>query len=96
MIGSRQEISTASYIGVVYAVIALIAMSAGSIYEKRFGVKQHPVVATIVQFTVGFIVIWPIAYFREAMQINFTPELSSLWPTWSSATRSLPYRCCST
>lgn len=75
VIGSRQEISSASYIGVVYAVIALIAMSAGSIYEKRFGVKQHPVVATIVQFTVGFIVIWPIAVVREGFAIEYHPEL---------------------
>ena len=75
VIGSRQEISTASYIGVVYAVIALLAMSAGSIYEKRFGVKQHPVVATIVQFTVGFLVIWPIAVVREGFAIEYHPEL---------------------
>ena len=50
-------------------------MSAGSIYEKRFGVNQHPITATIVQFTVGFLVILPIAMLRETMQVNFTPEL---------------------
>jgi drug/metabolite transporter (DMT)-like permease len=75
VIGSRQEISTASWAGVVFAVTALIAMSAGSIYEKRFGVKQHPVVATIVQFTVGFLVIWPIALVREGFAIEYTPAL---------------------
>lgn len=75
VIGARQEISTASYIGVVFAVAALFAMSAGSIYEKRFGVKQHPVVATIVQFTVGFVVIWPIAVVREGFAVEYTPEL---------------------
>lgn len=75
VIGSRQEISTASWAGVVFAVIALVAMSAGSIYEKRFGVKQHPVVATIVQFTVGFLVIWPIALVREGFAVEYTPAL---------------------
>ena len=75
VIGSRQDVTTASYAGVVFAVIALIAMSAGSIYEKRFGVNQHPITATIVQFTVGFLVILPIAMFRETLQVNFTPEL---------------------
>ncbi len=75
VIGARQEVSTASYAGVVFAVIALISMSAGSIYEKRFGVNQHPITATIVQFTVGFLVILPIAMLRETMQVNFTPEL---------------------
>ncbi len=75
VIGSRQDISTASYAGVAFAVIALIAMSAGSIYEKRFGVNQHPITATIVQFSVGFFVILPIAMFRETLQVNFTPEL---------------------
>lgn len=77
VIGSRQEISTSSYIGVVFAVIGLVAMSAGSIYEKRFGLNQHPITASLVQFAVGFVVIAPIAYARETMQINFTPEL--LW-----------------
>lgn len=77
VIGSRQDVTTASYAGVVFAVIALIAMSSGSIYEKRFGVNQHPITATIVQFTVGFLVILPIAMIRESMQVNFTPEL--LW-----------------
>lgn len=80
VIGSRQDVSTASYAGVVFAVIALIAMSTGSIYEKRFGVNQHPITATIVQFTVGFLVILPIAIFRETLQVNFTPEL-----VWSLA-----------
>ncbi len=77
VIGSRQEISTSSYIGVVFAVIGLVAMSAGSIYEKRFGLNQHPITASLVQFAVGLLVIAPIAYFRETMQISFTPEL--LW-----------------
>ena len=75
VIGSRQEISSASYIGVVFAVTALIAMSAGSIYEKRFGVKQNPVVTTIVQFTVGFVIIWPIAVLREGFAVEYHPEL---------------------
>lgn len=80
VIGSRQEVTSASYAGVIFAVIALIAMSTGSIYEKRFGVNQHPITATIVQFTVGFLVILPIAIFRETMQVNFTAEFA-----WSLA-----------
>ncbi len=75
VIWSRQDVSTASYVGVAFAVIALVAMSTGSIYEKRFGVNQHPITATIVQFSVGFFVILPIAMFRETLQVNFTPEL---------------------
>lgn len=75
VIWSRQDVSTASYVGVAFAVIALVAMSSGSIYEKRFGVNQHPITATIVQFSVGFFVILPIAMFRETLQVNFTPEL---------------------
>lgn len=80
VIWSRQDVSTASYVGVAFAVIALIAMSTGSIYEKRFGVNQHPITATIVQFSVGFFVILPIAMFRETLQVSFTPEL-----VWSLA-----------
>jgi drug/metabolite transporter (DMT)-like permease len=80
VIASRQEISTASYIGVVFATAALISMSAASIYEKRFGVHQHPVTAGLVQFSVGLLVIAPIAWWRETMTIEFNAEL---W--WSLA-----------
>ncbi len=80
VIWSRQDVTTASYAGVVFAVIALVSMSTGSIYEKRFGVNQHPITATIVQFTVGFLVILPVAMLRETMQVSFTPEL-----VWSLA-----------
>ncbi len=75
VIWSRQEISTSSWAGLVYAVIALAAMSAGAIYEKRFGVKQHVVTSTIVQFTVGLLVILPIAIVRERLWVEFVPEL---------------------
>ena len=74
VVGARQEVTTASYAGVVFAVIALVSMSAGSIYEKRFGVNQHPITATIVQFTVGLLAVLPIAMIRETMQIDFTAE----------------------
>jgi drug/metabolite transporter (DMT)-like permease len=77
VIVARQDISTATYAGVVFAVVALISMSAAAIYEKRFGVNQHPVTAGLVQFTVGFLVIAPVAWWRETMVISFTPEL--LW-----------------
>lgn len=75
VIGSRQELTTTSYAGVVFAIAALISMSTGSIYEKRFGARHHPVVAALVHFAVGLAVVLPIALVREGFAITYHTEL---------------------
>lgn len=62
--------------GVAYAVLALLAITASTLWEKRFGIENHPVVANLVQYTVGFAVVLPLALMLESGQIDWhAPQL---------------------
>jgi drug/metabolite transporter (DMT)-like permease len=54
-------------------------MTAGTLYEKRFGVAQHPVTSNLVQYAVGLAVVLPLAWAVEGMQVSWTgPMVGSL------------------
>jgi drug/metabolite transporter (DMT)-like permease len=61
-------------LGVALSVLALCGMTGATLYEKRFGVTQHPVTANLVQYAVGFAIALPIAAamgFRAALVPGF-------------------------
>lgn len=62
--------------GVVAAAIALCAITAGTLWEKRFGTSHHPVTSNLVQYAVGAICTFPAAWFIEHLQVR---------PTWPLA-----------
>jgi hypothetical protein len=43
------------------AIGALIGMTAALPYEKRFGVRQHPVTANLIQWPVVLVLCAPLA-----------------------------------
>ena len=47
-------------------------MTAGTLYEKRFGVAQHPVTSNLVQYAVGFAAVLPLAWALEDMHVFWT------------------------
>jgi drug/metabolite transporter (DMT)-like permease len=71
---ARSTIEAMSTVGVLCAIGALIGMTAGTIYEKRFGVSQHPVTSNLVQYTVGLIAVLPIAWMTENMHVEWTSD----------------------
>ena len=72
----RSEIATPSTLGLVCAVLGLIGITSGSLWEKRFGLSHHPVTANLVGFTAGLVGIVPFMLWRETMQINWTVEFT--------------------
>ncbi|MQT11293.1 DMT family transporter [Segnochrobactrum spirostomi] len=62
---SRSAIEITSPVAVVLAVLALLAMSGGALYEKRFGAPQHPLTANAVQYAVGLALSLPLALALE-------------------------------
>jgi drug/metabolite transporter (DMT)-like permease len=48
-------------LGVGASVAALFGMTGATLYEKRFGVVQHPITANLVQYAVGLLTTLPIA-----------------------------------
>jgi drug/metabolite transporter (DMT)-like permease len=57
------------------AVLALCALTAGTLYEKRFGTAQHPLASNLVQYTVGLMAVLPFALGLETLQVHWTARL---------------------
>lgn len=75
VIFARLSIDAGSGPGILFSVLALCGMTAAVLYEKRFGVNHHPVTSNLVQYAVGFAVLLPVAFFLEAMRVDWTGEL---------------------
>ena len=73
--------------GTLCAVGALAGITAGTLYEKRFGLNHHPVLANFVQYLLGLAVIGPLALLVETPVIHFTQSLCSASSISSSAIR---------
>lgn len=76
VIMARSEIEVTSGYGLLCAAGALFAMTAGTLYEKRFGLHHHPVTASTIQYLVGFLVVLPLALSVERMEVNWTAEFA--------------------
>lgn len=75
VIAARSEIAAPSAIGFVFASLALLGITGGSLWEKRFGVAQHPVTSNLVGFTAGFLGVTPFMIAFETMEIIWTWQL---------------------
>ncbi|WP_299775508.1 DMT family transporter [uncultured Tateyamaria sp.] len=75
VITARSEIAHPAPIGFVFAVLALVGITGGSLWEKRFGVSQHPVTANLVGFAAGLVGVLPFVIAFESMQISWTWQL---------------------
>ena len=73
---SRYGLGALPLWGLLAAAVALLAMTAGTLYERRFGVRQHPLVASLVQCGVGLLVALPLAAAFEPMQVRLTAGLA--------------------
>lgn len=75
VIAARAEVGGATTTGLVAAAGALAAITAGTLYEKRFGVRHHPVTANTVQYAVAFAAILPVAIAVDEMRVDWVPQL---------------------
>jgi drug/metabolite transporter (DMT)-like permease len=70
----RSAAGATSPLGIILITLALFGMSAGALYEKRFGKHQHPVTANLVQYAVGLFGTLPFALALESHRIDWTGE----------------------
>jgi drug/metabolite transporter (DMT)-like permease len=75
VIVARSAIEVTSAFGILCAVGGLASMTGATLYEKRFGVSQHPVTANVVQYAVGLAATLPVAWMLEDMAVEWTGEL---------------------
>jgi drug/metabolite transporter (DMT)-like permease len=74
VIVARSAIAAPSALGLLSAAGALLAMTVGTLYEKRFGTPQHPLTANLVQYAVGLAISGPLAFACETMSVAWTRE----------------------
>jgi drug/metabolite transporter (DMT)-like permease len=72
VIGSRTEIEPPTLLGLTFSAIALLGITSGSLWEKRFGLSHHPVTANLVGYTAGFLGILPALALQDTFQVEWT------------------------
>lgn len=72
---AKSRIESMSIVALALAFGALGGITAGTLYEKRFGQETHPVTANLVQYAVGFMSIFPLALLLEDLRIEWTVNL---------------------
>jgi drug/metabolite transporter (DMT)-like permease len=73
-IAARSSIAAENLFGVAMTVLALFGITAGTLWEKRFGVSQHPITMNLIQYGVGALVTIPLALLTEDPTIRWTGE----------------------
>lgn len=71
VIMSRSSVELAHPLGVICAVGGLLAITAGTLWEKRFGKSYHPVVSNSVQYLAGLAGVLPAALMFETFQFTW-------------------------
>jgi drug/metabolite transporter (DMT)-like permease len=72
---ARSAVEALPALGVLAAVGALGGMTVGTLYEKRFGIAQHPVTANSVQYAAGLATTLPLAFLVEDHTIEWSLPL---------------------
>ncbi|MEJ1978573.1 MAG: DMT family transporter [Acetobacteraceae bacterium] len=70
---SRSGVDAASPLSLLCAVGALLGMTFGTLYERRFGGRQHLVTANLVQCGTALVLLLPLAAWFETMRVQVTP-----------------------
>ncbi len=71
---ARTQSGSGTWTGMGLAGIAVLCIAAGTLWEKRFGVAQNPIVANIVQCGVGLVLSLGLALLLETCRITWS------WP----------------
>jgi drug/metabolite transporter (DMT)-like permease len=79
VIVSRSAVSAENALGVAAAIGALLGITAGTLWEKRFGRNHHPVVSNGVQYLAGLAGTLPLALTLETFSFTWNTEFIAAW-----------------
>lgn len=72
---ARSRVGAESIFGIVCSIGALIGITGGTLWEKRFGGNHHPIVSNMVQYVAGLAATLPLALATEMLAVDWTsPE----------------------
>jgi drug/metabolite transporter (DMT)-like permease len=72
---ARSAVESLPMLGVLAAIGALGGMTIGTLYEKRFGITQHPVTANTIQYAAGLLTTLPLAFLLEDRTVQWSLPL---------------------
>lgn len=70
----RSAVAAENAFGIGLTFLALLGITAGTLYEKRFGVSHHPVASNLIQYAVGAALCLPAAWISESMAVTWDAE----------------------
>ncbi len=73
---ARSAVEALPVLGVLAAIGALGGMTIGTLYEKRFGITQHPVTANTIQYAAGLAATLPLAFLLEDHAVDWSLPLA--------------------
>lgn len=76
VIVARGPVAIASAWALAFALLALMCITGGTLWERRFGTDVHPVSANLVQYAVGLAVSAPLAFALEPMHVHWCAGLA--------------------
>ncbi|GHE79136.1 DMT family transporter [Thalassotalea profundi] len=81
VVASQVDLSRVNYSALIFAVIALLGITIGTLYQKIFCQNQPLLPSVLWQYIASLLVFLPISYFQVAPDINWQPEFISalLW-----------------
>lgn len=72
---ARSSIEAESIFGILCSIGALLGITAGTLWEKRFGGNHHPIVSNMVQYVAGLAGTLPLALATETLVVDWaSPE----------------------
>lgn len=75
---ARSEVAAEDPAGVAFAVLGLLGITAGTLWEKRFGVSHHPVASNLIQYVVGAACAVPLALALEDTALDWDWEFAGV------------------
>jgi drug/metabolite transporter (DMT)-like permease len=75
VIVAKSSIDVSSPAALLFAILALLSITGGTLWEKRFGAAIHPITANLVQYAVGLLATAPLAFLLEPMHVRWSLEL---------------------
>lgn len=81
VVASQIDLSQISSSALVFAIIALLGITIGTLYQKRFCQNQPLLPSVLWQYVASLAVFLPISYFQSAPEINWQPDFifALLW-----------------
>lgn len=70
-----------SWVGIAFALVALLGITAGTLYQKRFGQGMDLRTGSLVQYVGALLVLLPVAMTTETMRVDWSLDfvLALLW-----------------